>query len=245
VATFTWPLTTLRAADSGTRRGLLGDSTGASATRAAWLDLPAGADRRYGDVRRNARDAESAKAAVQSCAPYPSATVDQLLTFHIRRALSTDDGTALLSLAQEYRKFGWRVQLAFALEEAAVCLARAGDIDAARGAYLEAIGVYAGLGAAWDMRRMDARLRPHGVRRGPQSIHRRAIRGWAALTPSESRIADLVAQGLSNRDIAAKLFVSGRPIQTHVSSILNKLQLRSPAELAGEAVRQAVARSSR
>ena len=54
------------------------------------------------------------------------------------------------------------------------------------------------------------------------------------MTPSESRIARLVAQGLSNPDIAAELQLSRNTVQTHVSHILSKLQMRSRLELVRE-----------
>jgi DNA-binding NarL/FixJ family response regulator len=93
------------------------------------------------------------------------------------------------------------------------------------------VQVYGQLGAAWDIRRADARLRAYGVRRGPRSAHRRESSGWGALTASESRIAELVGQGWSNPDIAAELYLSRRTVQTHVSHILTKLQLHSRIEV--------------
>jgi DNA-binding NarL/FixJ family response regulator len=98
----------------------------------------------------------------------------------------------------------------------------------------EVIKMYFGLGAQWDLRRTEARLRPHGIRRGPRTLSRRAVTGWAALTPAETRIAELVARGLSNPDIAAELYISRRTVQTHVSNILIKLDLRSRVEVARE-----------
>jgi DNA-binding NarL/FixJ family response regulator len=70
-----------------------------------------------------------------------------------------------------------------------------------------------------------------GVRRGSRSPHRRATHGWESLTPTQQRIALLVAKGLSNPDIAAQLSVSRNTVQTHVSSILSKLDIRSRVEL--------------
>jgi DNA-binding CsgD family transcriptional regulator len=147
-------------------------------------------------------------------------------------ALLASDPERLLAIAAEYARLGWPPYQAAALEEAAVRLAVAGDATAARAALTSAAQIYTELGATWDIRRADARLRSHGVRRGPRSIHRRATTGWAALTPAETHIAHLVAQGLSNPDIATELFLSRRTVQTHVSNILSKLGVRSRIDIA-------------
>jgi DNA-binding CsgD family transcriptional regulator len=153
------------------------------------------------------------------------------------RALMHGDTAGLLAVADDYRRCGWVPYSGSAFEEAAVSLAAAGETVQARAALTEAARVYAELGAARDLRRADARLRPHGVRRGSRSTHRRAAHGWEALTPGEQRIARLVAQGQSNPDIAKELFLSRRTVQAHVSSILAKLQVRSRIGVALEASR--------
>ena len=89
------------------------------------------------------------------------------------------------------------------------------------------------MGADWDVRRAGERLRPHGIRRGTRP-GRRPASGWAALTPTEVKIAYLVATGQSNPDIAAGLIISRNTVQTHVSHILAKLGARSRAEIATE-----------
>ena len=65
--------------------------------------------------------------------------------------------------------------------------------------------------------------------------------GWGALTPTEVRVAGLVAAARSNPDIAAELFMSRYTVQTHVSHILAKLGAQSRVEIAAVAVRHASA----
>lgn len=142
-----------------------------------------------------------------------------------------DDPDVLLDVAAAYRRAGWPLQAALALEEAAVRLAARDDTVRARAALTDALRIHLDLGADWDLRRAEARLRPYGIRRGPRSPHRRAASGWAALTPAEARIAALVARGMSNPDIAGELFLSRRTVQTHVSNILGKLGLHSRLEI--------------
>jgi DNA-binding CsgD family transcriptional regulator len=57
------------------------------------------------------------------------------------------------------------------------------------------------------------------------------IEGRDALTASERRVADLVAKGLSNREIAQSLFVSLRTVETHLTHAYRKLDVTARAEL--------------
>jgi DNA-binding NarL/FixJ family response regulator len=59
-----------------------------------------------------------------------------------------------------------------------------------------------------------------------------AVRATAALTATEQRVADLAAQGLTNRQIASQLYVSPKTVEAHLSSIYRKLGIRSRAGLA-------------
>jgi DNA-binding CsgD family transcriptional regulator/Tfp pilus assembly protein PilF len=54
------------------------------------------------------------------------------------------------------------------------------------------------------------------------------------LTPTESRIADLVSQGLSNKEVAATLVVSVHTVESALTSIYRKLDVRSRTELASK-----------
>lgn len=56
------------------------------------------------------------------------------------------------------------------------------------------------------------------------------------LTPTELKVVELVAQGMSNKDIADKLGVSQRTIESHVSNMLNKTGLSNRTELARWAI---------
>jgi DNA-binding NarL/FixJ family response regulator len=62
--------------------------------------------------------------------------------------------------------------------------------------------------------------------------------------PAEVKVAYLVADGPSNPDVAAALFLSRNTVQTHVSHILAKLSARSRAEIIREAVRHPAARET-
>lgn len=65
---------------------------------------------------------------------------------------------------------------------------------------------------------------------GTQRTH--GVAGPAALTPSEIRVAELVVDGLTNREVAARLFVTTKAVEFHLSNIYTKLAIRSRRELA-------------
>ena len=53
-----------------------------------------------------------------------------------------------------------------------------------------------------------------------------------ALTPAEERVAALVAEGKTNREVAAALFVSDRTVEGHLARIFGKLGIRHRTEIA-------------
>jgi DNA-binding CsgD family transcriptional regulator len=67
---------------------------------------------------------------------------------------------------------------------------------------------------------------------------KRPATGWASLTPAERDVVRLVSEGLGNNDIAARLFVSPRTVQSHLTHVYAKLGLSSRVQLAQEAARQ-------
>lgn len=63
--------------------------------------------------------------------------------------------------------------------------------------------------------------------------------GWRSLTPTEQQVVDLLAQGLSNKEVADKMFVSVRTITTHLTHIYSKLGVTSRTELVALATKRA------
>jgi DNA-binding CsgD family transcriptional regulator len=149
------------------------------------------------------------------------------------------DPRKLQSAARLYRDASRPLLMAKALEAAAEEFVAIDDKGAAREAMGRAVEAYAGLGAQADVNRVQAAFREYGIRRGPHSKHRKATSGWDSLTDAELKIAALVAEGLSNPDIAQRLVTSPRTVGTHVSHILKKLGVASRAEIAREAALRA------
>ncbi|WP_067664757.1 helix-turn-helix transcriptional regulator [Nocardia miyunensis] len=166
-------------------------------------------------------------------------TLSRRGTVLLCRGLSLDQPELLEQSAQAFHGAGRPLYEGQAREELAVILARQGRTADARSALDAAIRSYAGMDAQWDISRAESRLREHGVRRGSRGPRKRPKTGWQALTPTEQKVAELVAQGGSNSEIATRMFLSRRTVQTHVSSILNKLSLQSRVQVAVSLARQA------
>jgi DNA-binding CsgD family transcriptional regulator len=155
------------------------------------------------------------------------------------RGLLDHDTAGLLSAAERYGDAGRPLLSAKALEAAAGYFLASEDRDQARASFINAVEIYTSLGAATDVNRLQARFRAHGIRRGPHAKHRQARSGWDSLTPTETKVAALVVEGLSNPEIATKLLLSRRTVATHVSHILRKLGVNSRIDIAREAAMRA------
>ncbi|WP_280276205.1 FAD-binding protein [Nocardia wallacei] len=196
----------------------------------------------YPDIARLAVDVGDIGAA--------RAVADAAAELLLRQPTASRQATALLcggmadhapdnvcTAARLFRQAGRPLYEAQALENAAVLLAAAGHRTKACQALDSAVELYTLLGASWDSARAVARVRPHGIRRGVRGPRNRPKSGWAALTETERKVAGQVAAGLSNAEIAAQMFLSHRTIQSHVSSILTKLDVRSRREIADRIIR--------
>ena len=72
--------------------------------------------------------------------------------------------------------------------------------------------------------------RGRGDRKRPDS-------GWESLTPAEHDVVRLVCEGLANKEVAARLFVSPRTVQAHLAHVYTKLGINSRVQLVQEAAR--------
>jgi DNA-binding CsgD family transcriptional regulator len=151
--------------------------------------------------------------------------------------LADGDSESLAHAVAEFRASGWLPHLAVACEASATALARDDDTTTARPLFEEALAIYERLGARRDSARTLATMRSLGMRRGSRAAHRRALKGWHALTPTESDVVRLTVDGLTNREIGERLFISRRTVQTHLSHVFTKLEVSTRVELAAAAAR--------
>jgi DNA-binding CsgD family transcriptional regulator len=189
-----------------------------------------------GDLRMAQSLAGHATAlAAESAIPHRQANA------HYCRGLLDHEAPRLLTAAERYEDAGRPLLRAKALEAAAGEFVGTGDRSQARAAFTQAVEVYNALGAAADVARLQATFRAHGIRRGPHAKHRQARSGWDSLTPTETKIAAFVEEGLSNPEIATRLLLSRRTVGTHVSHILKKLDVHSRTDIARESALRTIA----
>jgi DNA-binding NarL/FixJ family response regulator len=109
-----------------------------------------------------------------------------------------------------------------------------GDGDEA--AQRAALVLFDRLGARPDVERLRHRLRDVGARHVPRGPRPATRRNPCGLTPREAEIAALLADGLTNARIGARLHISPKTVDHHVSAILGKLDVPSREEAGRRAV---------
>ena len=144
-----------------------------------------------------------------------------------RALLLAEEGRMDEALESAARALAEHERLAMPLERARTLLVvgqlerRRGRRKAARASLEEAARVFAAAGASLWARKADAAMRRLGTQAGAAD----------QLTPTEQRVGRLAATGMTNREVAAALFVSPKTVEANLSRIYSKLAIRSRAEL--------------
>jgi len=180
-------------------------------------------------ARSGHRDEASAVVERIESATVGSLAVSTIIALEYSRAVLADDSTAERlfheALAGASRSFPWhqaRVQLAYGS-----WLRRQRRVTESRDLFRAARSTFDALGAKPWAVRADRELRASGERGWQPTTKERDL-----LSPQEAQIAELAAQGLSNRDIGQQLFLSHRTVGSHLYRIFPKLGITSRQQLA-------------
>ena len=139
-----------------------------------------------------------------------------------------EHGLDLLEEAvQELSNSPAKLEQARARTELGAALRRANRRAQAREQLRQALELATICGAAPLAARAESELLATGAR--PRRI---ALSGVASLTPSERRVAEMAAEGPTNREIAQTLYVTQRTVEVHLTSIYRKLAISSRSQLA-------------
>jgi DNA-binding CsgD family transcriptional regulator len=147
------------------------------------------------------------------------------------RGMLERDAAALVAAAELLESSSRPLLYAAAAEDAGGELARIGRGDEALAQLNAAFDTYTHHEALADARRVGRELRRFGVERRIIS-QARAKTGWDSLTDSELKVANLIAQGATNRDVATQLHLSLHTVKTHLHNAFAKLGINSRAQLA-------------
>lgn len=135
--------------------------------------------------------------------------------------------TLLADAVSELEACPSRLALAHSLTDLGAALRRASRRGEAREHLTRALDIAAGCGAT----AVAARAREELVAAGARP-RRERLSGVEALTPSERRVAEMAAAGMSNREIAQALFVTMKGIALHLTHVYEKLHVAGRAQLA-------------
>jgi DNA-binding CsgD family transcriptional regulator len=136
-------------------------------------------------------------------------------------------GEALISEAVEVLDGrDTRLERARALADLGAFLRRSNRRVDARRLLRQALDTAHHLGAVTLARRAETELRAAGAR--PRRV---LLTGLEALTASERRIAELAAEGLTNREIAQTLFIAARTVEGHLTHVFTKLDVTARSGL--------------
>jgi len=176
-----------------------------------------------------------AAATLQLAADQPGDTEMAAAAEHARGLV--EQNPCILDQAAEW--YSTERARAGALEDAGNAWADQGRHDNAEARLRQAHDLYEGLGATDGMARVRSGLRRVGIRVRHWKQADRPVSGWDSLTDTEHRIADLVAQGLSNHEVANRVFLSSHTVAFHLRHVFWKLGISSRVQLARMAAEQA------
>jgi DNA-binding CsgD family transcriptional regulator/DNA-binding Lrp family transcriptional regulator len=146
------------------------------------------------------------------------------------RGLLDGDTDKLSAAVTLFERSPRSLAMAAAWEDLGLAHQRQGTADSAIDALTQALVLFARAGATQDAARLRSSLRALGIRRRVATAEK-PVTGWAAMTKSELAVAELVASGLTNREIAERLFVSPHTVNTHLRHVFAKLQVHSRVDL--------------
>src|ERR1700722_12473939 len=146
------------------------------------------------------------------------------------RGILERDAAALVAAADVLHSSSRPLLYAAAAEDAGAELAGTDRGDKALDQLNAAFDTYMGHEALADARRVGRELRRLGVERRIVS-QPRAKTGWDSLTDAELTVVNLIAQGVTNRDVAEQLQLSLHTVKTHVHNAFAKLGINSRAQL--------------
>ena len=190
-----------------------------------------------GDQRKAADLAES----TQRLATTTPGNRDMAAAADHARGLVEQNPATLERAAISYSAASTRAR---ALEDAGNAWAEQGDQDNAVALLRQAHTLYERLAAADGMARVRHSMRAAGTRLCHWSHADRPTFGWDSLSDTERRIADLVAQGLSNRQVASRVFLSPHTVAFHLRHVFWKLDISSRVHLARMAAEKATPATS-
>jgi DNA-binding CsgD family transcriptional regulator len=193
-----------------------------------WMRILARIGLDAGDRAFAAKAAEIADLVAQRNPEVPTLEGTAL---HIRGAVA-DDPLVLADAVRLLRDSPRPLLLADALKDFGSTLLDHRRSDEAVDALVEAAEIYQRVGAISGSRALSNLLRSQGIR-GVRinSPAPRPPTGWAALTPTELRVVDLISTGHTNRSAAAELGVSPNTVNTHLRAVFRKLNVNSRVQL--------------
>jgi len=154
------------------------------------------------------------------------------------RGLVDADADVLVEAATHLAGSPRRFEHAHACEAAAAALVQADRRREAKPLFDAAIDTFDAMGAQRAAASALASARTLGIGRRRRGARTRAVHGWEALTPSETEVVALAADGLTNPEVGRRLFISRRTVQSHLSSAFRKLEITSRVELAALVARR-------